>query len=176
VVFRRAIRLRIRPRLNRLAQSSVPGAVETCLSQEGQGISRRLGEFVATLTLVITILGGIRYAPRAVPVVGGAHHHRWVLVYVRYFIRQSCGNARAGSQRRSRASQLTTFRRSSLLSCSLPVQGRWPHQLCLGVSGRASPHLGPRMRRAANRAATAQAKVVPLVRAGRHPWCCAPTR
>ena len=31
------------------------------------GAGQWLGEFVATLTLVVTILGGVRYAPQAVP-------------------------------------------------------------------------------------------------------------
>ena len=46
------------------------------------GPSQWLAEAVATFTLILTILGGLRYAPQSIPMAGWSGHHRRLLVHV----------------------------------------------------------------------------------------------
>ena len=53
------------------------------------GPSQWLGEAVATFTLVLTILGGLRYTPQAIPWLVGLSDHRCLLVHLLDVLRQS---------------------------------------------------------------------------------------
>ena len=53
------------------------------------GPAQWLAEAVATFSLVLTILGGVRYAPQAIPWLVGLRHHRGVLVHLVHLLRQS---------------------------------------------------------------------------------------
>ena len=60
-----------------------------------EGPSQWLAEAVATFTLILTILGGVRYAASGGAVAGRAHHHRGLLVHLLDLVCQSGGDAGA---------------------------------------------------------------------------------